>query len=191
MSMIHRSRTAVSVFVTVLTFAFSTPFAVHADEQIIAEEQVLAAEEQDPALAPAGPSWDETSGYGSVEANRAAAHVHLAPIVGPSWDETSGYGSVEAVRANIGHDYEVSGDAATGHEASAAVGLSWDDTSGYGSVEASRAAASALLAPVAAPSTCIDYIPAALASGRRAESAHLATVPLPGEVAVSGPFTDC
>ena len=63
----------------------------------------------------------------------------------PSWDETSGYGSVEASRAAIGHDDGVSDYRPTGHEAAAAMGLSWDDTSGYGSVEASRAEVSALL----------------------------------------------
>jgi hypothetical protein len=51
----------------------------------------------------AAPSWDETSGYGSVEATRAAASALLAPAAAPSWDETSGYGAVEATRATIGH----------------------------------------------------------------------------------------
>ena len=46
----------------------------------------------------AAPSWDETSGYGSVEATRAAASALLAPAA-----ETCGYGAVEATRATIGH----------------------------------------------------------------------------------------
>jgi len=96
----------------------------------------------------------------------AAAHA------APSWDETSGYGAVEANRAVIGHDDVVSGYAATGHEASAALGLSWDETSGYGSVEASRAAGC---------DVTLSDLGAALAAGTRAESAHLATIPLPGE----------
>jgi hypothetical protein len=125
MSTIHRFRPAVSVLVTVLTFALSAPITVHAEEQVVAEEQILAAEEQIPAL---------------------------AAVAGPSWDESSGYGSVEASRAAIGHDDGVSEYGPTGHEASAAMGLSWDEMSGYGSVEASRAAASTLLVPYASPS---------------------------------------
>jgi hypothetical protein len=38
-----------------------------------------------------------------VEATRAAASALLAPAAAPSWDETSGYGAVEATRATIGH----------------------------------------------------------------------------------------
>lgn len=46
------------------------------------------------ALAPvAAPSWDEMSGYGTVEMSRA--------MRAPSWDVTSGYGSVEASRAAL------------------------------------------------------------------------------------------
>jgi hypothetical protein len=55
------------------------------------------------AIVAAAPSWDETSGYGSVEASRAAASALLAPVAAPSWDQASGYGSVEASRATIGH----------------------------------------------------------------------------------------
>jgi hypothetical protein len=55
------------------------------------------------AIVAAAPSWDESSGYGSVEATRAAASALLAPAAAPSWDETSGYGAVEATRATIGH----------------------------------------------------------------------------------------
>jgi hypothetical protein len=39
--------------------------------------------------------------------------------------------------------------------------------------------------------TSPDYIPAALASGQRTESAHLATVPLPGKAAVDGALAEC
>jgi hypothetical protein len=55
------------------------------------------------AIVAAAPSWDTTSGYGSVEASRAAASALLAPVASPSWDATSGYGAVEASRATIGH----------------------------------------------------------------------------------------
>src|SRR5918999_1121546 len=100
MSTSYRSRTVFSVFVAVFAITLAAPIAVHAEEQVVVEEQILAAEEQVPAL---------------------------APVAGPSWDETSGYGSVEASRAAIGHDDEVSGYGPTGHEASA-MGLSWDET---------------------------------------------------------------
>jgi hypothetical protein len=159
---IHHSRTTIFAFATVLTLALSAPSAVIAQDQVIADEQVLAAEEQAPVLAPAVPSWDETSGYGAVEASRAT----------------------------IGHD-AVRGFGGTGHEASAAMGRSWDALSGYGSVEANRAAASALVALVVAPTRCSDSVPAALASGQRAESAHLATVPLPGEDTADGALAVC
>ena len=70
---LHRPPTVIPAFVALLTFALSAPIAVHAEDQILADEPVLAADAQVPALAPvAGPSWGETSGYGSVEASRAA-----------------------------------------------------------------------------------------------------------------------
>jgi hypothetical protein len=55
------------------------------------------------AIVAAAPSWDDTSGYASVEASRAAASALVAPIAAPSWDVSSGYASVEASRAMIGH----------------------------------------------------------------------------------------
>jgi hypothetical protein len=71
------------------------------------------------AIVAAAPSWDETSGYSSVEANRARAAQEalqsqdlgslqedaLFAIVtaGSSWDQTSGYASVEATRAAMEH----------------------------------------------------------------------------------------
>ena len=98
---IHRSRTAISVFVAVLSVVLFAPVAA----QVPVQDHSLVA-------APAGPSWDDTGGYGAVE----------------------------AIRAVIGHYDVVSGYAAPGHEADAARGLSWDEMSGYGEVEASRAA---------------------------------------------------
>ena len=64
MRTIHQFRAVFSAFFAVLAFALVAPIAVNADEVIAAEEQVLAP-------APAVLSWDETSGYGSVEASRA------------------------------------------------------------------------------------------------------------------------
>jgi hypothetical protein len=111
------------------------------------------------AIVAAAPSWDAASGYGIVEAGRAANSALLAPA-GPSWDQTSGYGAVEASRATIGSPATSSpseqtrvlaaqralqgGDLGSLQEeallAVVAAGQSWDDTSGYGVVEASRAA---------------------------------------------------
>jgi hypothetical protein len=95
MSTIYCRRTVFSVFVAAFAISLAAPIAVHAQDEVIAmEESLLAA-------VPAAPSWDETSGYGSVEASRADASALLAPGTAPSWDETSGYGSVEASRAAI------------------------------------------------------------------------------------------
>jgi hypothetical protein len=159
MRTIHRSRTVFSAFVAVLAFALVAPIAVNADDEVVTtDEQVLAP-------APAIPSWDETSGYGSVEASRSELSALL------SGEMNSGQEQAIALAA--------------------AAATSWDETSGYGAVESSRAAASGLLAPVVAPSTCADDMPAAVASGRRAESTHLATVPLPGEDAADAGLVDC
>jgi hypothetical protein len=121
----------------------------NAEEQVVPEEQIFAAEEQVPALAPAVASWDESSGYGSVEASRAAVSALLAPDAGPSWDESSGYASVELTRAAA--NSLLSGEGISGEEHAAALAaaaaMSWDETSGYGSVEASRAALIEIVTP--------------------------------------------
>ena len=106
----HRPSTLIPAFVALLTFALSTPVAVHAEDQILADEPVLAAEDQVPALAPvAAPSGEETSGCRSVEASRATITVSLPDdsvransddrIANALFgDEASGDGSVEAPR---------------------------------------------------------------------------------------------
>lgn len=126
----------------VLALVVSSPLAV------TAEDQVLAA-------APVGPSWDDMSGYGAVEANRATVSALLVPD--PTWDQTSGYGAVEANRAAASvvlpptsTTMQVPGDvrwapesAITPRPSVEASGVTaakvWDKTSGYGAVEASRA----------------------------------------------------
>jgi hypothetical protein len=130
MSTIHQSRRAVSAFAAVLMLAVATPTAVH-------------GEEQDLALAPASvPSWDETSGYGVVEALRAEPDLYVAPA-GITADAASGSGSVEANRVTTAQHALQAGDLGSMQEevlaAIVATGASWDDTSGYGAVEASRA----------------------------------------------------
>jgi len=84
MSTIHRSRRAAFGLAAFLASALVTPLVVMAEEQAL-------------VVAPGAASWEETSGYGSVEASRAAVSALLAGD--PSWDETSGYGAVERSRA--------------------------------------------------------------------------------------------
>jgi hypothetical protein len=91
------------------TVAGTSADEVRAIRALAAERALLSGdigslqEEHLFAIVAAAPSWDETSGYGSVEDSRAAAAALLAPVAAPSWDETSGYGAVEASRATIGH----------------------------------------------------------------------------------------
>jgi hypothetical protein len=85
-----------SVAAAVLAAALFTPLAARAQDQLEPETgQAMAA-------APAAASWDETSGYGAVEASRAAINAGAfavgADAIGP-----------------------------TGHEASAAIGYSLDE----------------------------------------------------------------
>jgi hypothetical protein len=163
MSMIRRSRTVFSTFAAVLTFALATPIAV------IAEDEVIATEEQVLAAAPAAPSWDELSGYGSVESSRGEvsalwsgavipdqeqALAYAAAAAATLWDATSGYGSVEATRAanalpaapatvtsQVSPDVRWAPERALEHAMNplATAAITWDETSRYGAVEAARA----------------------------------------------------
>src|SRR6187431_1763008 len=99
MQTVHRFRAMFLITVVVVAFTLIAPGAITAQEESVAGEQLLAEQEQDSLLAPTVPSWDETSGYGSVEASRTAASALFAPVAGPSWDESSGYASVERTRA--------------------------------------------------------------------------------------------
>ena len=103
MSMIHRCRPAVSVVVAVLTFALSAPIAVNAEDQVVTEEQILAAEEQDPALAPAAghPGTRRAATARWRRAVRPRPSWTRSSASCPSWDDISGYGSVEASRAEV------------------------------------------------------------------------------------------
>jgi hypothetical protein len=194
MSTIQRFRTPFLATVVVVACTLVAPLAVTAEDQgIAAENQVILEEDQVPDLAPvAGPPWDETSGYGSLEASRATighpasttqvpSDVRWAParVIVPG-------SSVEMVRVLAAQHALESNDLGSMQEealfAVVAGSSSWDETSGYGSLEASRAANA--LPDVPAASMSPDSIPAALASGQRAESAHLATVLLSGEQAV-------
>ena len=151
MSTIHRFRPAIPAIVAMLMVALSAPLAVSAEEQVIADEQVLVAEDQVPALAPvAGPSWDETSGYYSVEASRAViGHLAASTTQVPSdvrWAPARAIApgsSVEATRVLVAQQALQFPNLGSMQEeallAVVAAAPSWDATSGYGAVEASRA----------------------------------------------------
>jgi hypothetical protein len=88
-------------------------------------------------------SWDQTSGYGVVEAIRAEPDAYAASIAGTSADAASGVASGAANRvANAQHALDA-GDLGSMQEdaltALVAAGESWDEISGYGVLEASRA----------------------------------------------------
>ena len=151
---IHRSRRTALGIALVLAGALVAPLAVSAQEQAL-------------AVVPVAPSWDEISGYRSVEASRAAVSPLI--VADPAWDVTSGYGAVERSRASrsamialSATSSQVSPDMrwapadvmAAGRArgqgdlraADLATARAWDETSGYGPAETSRAAASAWLA---------------------------------------------
>lgn len=121
MATIHRSRRAALGIAAFLAGALVTPLAVTAEEQAL-------------AVVPAAPSWDETSGYGAVEASRARASAMLAP---------------SAISSQVSPDVRwaparvMAADLASGRGGLSAADLAaardWDETSGYGNVEASRA----------------------------------------------------
>jgi hypothetical protein len=77
--------------------------ALAAERALLSGEIGSTQEEHLLAIVAAAPTWDDTSGYGSLENSRAAASALFASVAAPSWDETSGYGTVEASRATIGH----------------------------------------------------------------------------------------
>jgi len=146
------------------------------------------------AIVAAAPSWDEISGYGAVEASRATIDY---PTASTSTAQTRVLTAQHALQGgDLGSMQE---DALL---AVVSAGQSWDEISGYGSVEASRAANAIPVAPFAstsqvpadvrwAPADTIgpassravspDYLPVALGTGTRSESAHLATIALPSE----------
>ena len=127
---LHSSSVAI-VVVSLFAIAMIAPLSVHAEEQAI-------------AAAPAEPSWDETSGYGSVEAIRAASEplvvtespITTVPAVAPSR-------VIAAQRALESGDLGSLQEEAL--ETIVAAAVSWDESSGYGSVEAIRANATKLI----------------------------------------------
>src|SRR4051794_35268802 len=94
MHVIHRLHSSSFAIVVVSLFAI----AMFAPLSVDAEEQAIAA-------APAEPSWDETSGYGSVEALRAATE----PLVVPE-SPTTNLAAIAPSRVNTAQRALESGD---------------------------------------------------------------------------------
>jgi len=130
MHTMFRSRMSSFGIVAVLVGTLVAPMAAAAEGEVL-------------AMAPAAPSWDDASGYGSVEASRAAIGAAT------SWEGTSGYRSVEATRVLIAERALLAGDLGSMQEQRLAE-LVTASTAGapidsYDSVEASRAGASGLM----------------------------------------------
>jgi hypothetical protein len=136
MHTICRSRSSFIFIATLLAGALFAPVSVNAEDQVL-------------ALAPvAGLSWDEASGYHSVEASRIAVDVRDQPdavtaAAATSWEAMSGYASVEASRVISARQGLLSADLGSLQEealyAVVSSGITWDEASGYASVEANRA----------------------------------------------------
>jgi hypothetical protein len=120
MSTIRRSRTLGATVAAVLALTLVAPIAVTADDPVI------AAAEQGLVAVPAAASWDELSGYGSVEASRAANALAAVPV---------------AFTSQVPSDVRWAPARALEHtlDPLEAAAMAWDETSGYGAVEASRA----------------------------------------------------
>ena len=164
MSMIRWSPTAIAACAAVLMFALCAPIAVSAEDEVHTDEQVLAAEDQYPALAPAAVTVTP----------QVSSDVRWAPEPGPAWLAASR--TAAARRA-------------------APAFPEWD-AARWAPIEAgpppqhAYSPESSALPPLH-QATTPDDIPAALATGQRAESAHLATVPLPAEDTVDGALAEC
>ena len=131
MSKIHRSRPAISAFAAVLMLTVSAPIAVHGQDEDLALAPVPAA------------SWDETSGYGAVEAIRAEPDVYVVPGAGTTANAASGSGSVQLNRVSIvQHALQADDLGSMQEEALAAIvadPMAPAQSSDYGSLEATRA----------------------------------------------------
>jgi hypothetical protein len=113
--------------------------ALAAERALLVGDIGSLQEERLRAIVAAAPSWDETSGYGAVEASRATIG---SPATSTSAEQTR---LLAAQHALQGGDLGSLQEDALLAVLSAAP--SWDETSGYGSVEASRAANAIPVAP--------------------------------------------
>jgi len=153
-----------------------TPEAPVATRRVLAAQHALASQDlgglqEDALLAvvAAGSSWDQTSGYRSVEASRATIGH---PAVSTTSPQTRVVAAQQALRSpDLGSLQEEALRAVMAAASTTQVpaDVRWAPA-GTIAPEASRAASRTVRA---------DALPRALSTGRRAESAHLATVALP------------
>jgi hypothetical protein len=109
--------------------------ALAAERALLVGDIGSLQEERLRAIVAAAPSWDETSGYGAVEASRATIG---SPATSTSAEQTRLLAAQHALQG---------GDLGSLQEDALLAVPSWDETSGYGSVEASRAANAIPVAP--------------------------------------------
>lgn len=141
MGISYALRTSVVAIVSLVSLAVVAP----ATAQVPDPDQAVAA-------APAAPSWDEISGYGSVEANRAiGAPVDTVMLGGALVSRSSDLGSLQEEYLAAPMAPATIANQAPADVRFAPAAAAWDDLSGYGTVEASRAAIG--VAPVAPVST--------------------------------------
>lgn len=120
---IRRSQATILSIAAMLALALSAPFAATAEEQIL-------------SAAPTGQSWDEISGYGSVESSRATIALLAAPA--PITNQVPSdvrFAPAQAIAPGPAVD---ANRAATAVYEALAYGSSWEVSSGYRSVESSR-----------------------------------------------------
>jgi hypothetical protein len=189
MSTNARSRGLVIGIATVVALALLAPIAITAEEEVatlapVAAPVVASSNGDDgrAARALAAQRALQSGDIGSLQEDRLLAIVATAA----SWDETSGCGVVEANRASIVED-----GASTALVSQTSADVRWAPDAGPAWLAAGGAAAAHRPPLELHQATNPDEIPAALASGQRAESAHLATVPLPGEDTVDGTLAAC
>jgi hypothetical protein len=119
------------------------------------------------AIVAAAPSWDETSGYGAVEASRATIAY---PAASASAEETRVLAAQQALQSpDLGSLQE---DALFAVVASASTAQVPADV---------RWAPADTIGPASSRAVSPGYLPVALGTGTRSESVHLATIALPSE----------
>ncbi len=167
MPMICRTRKTILAFAAMLSVVLVAPAAVRAQEESF-------------SAAPALPSWDETSGYASLETSRAINALPAAPTAVTSlvpadvrWAPEQAIAPMSPAKANR---------AIAAQRALLSVDL--------GSMQEEALTIVVEVSVAASPASLPEYLAAALASGERGESAHLATVPLSAQDASVTPNSD-
>ena len=103
MSLVHRSGTTSAADAAVLILGLSAPLGVTAEE--LAQAPVTSPSENG-----TGSTFAAPHGLRASELLHSRSFLgSLQAVAAKAWDETSGYGAVEAVRAATGHEDGVSG----------------------------------------------------------------------------------